>query len=477
MIRNILYMMILCSFFSCGKERDQNFIRVSKVNPCYLEYSDGTPFIPVGPNICWERFETDETKVLQLYEQRFRNLSENGGNYTRIWLSAPFFEIEHKKAGEFDENRVNRIDKLLELATKYGIKIKFCLENFRKLTGYSAPFSSSVAFDKPIYSFDNRGPLGNMDDFFKTQQGKDLYIDRVAFLASKYANNPTIMGWELWNEINSVSFSEGIAGELEWTREMLPIVKSYFPHHLVMQSLGSFDNEKYQEWYMDFSSLSNNEIAQVHRYLDPGATWDICQAPMDSLASQAVVLLRNMVVDKPVILSEVGAVEAHHSGPSKLYESDTLGVLLHDLIFAPFFSGAAAPGQSWHWQYYIEKNNLWWHFGRFSHATANINPITEQYRPVFFMYDQVRFYCLKGNTHTLVWCRDALSNWHTELIGNQLPDSRTVKLPLQFLSNKVSDVEQYDPWSDVRKVAHVVDDTLDITFRRSVILRFNNENH
>ena len=90
------------------------------------------PFIPVGPNICWERFETDETKVLQLYEQRFRNLSENGGNYTRIWLSAPFFEIEHKKAGEFDENRVNRIDKLLELATKYGIKIKFCLENFMK---------------------------------------------------------------------------------------------------------------------------------------------------------------------------------------------------------------------------------------------------------------------------------------------------------------------------------------------------------
>lgn len=46
-----------------------------------------------------------------------------------------------------------------------------------------------------------------------------------------------------------------------------------------------------------------------------------------------------------------------------------------------------------------------------------------------------------------------------------------------FFYNKVSDVEQYDPWSDVRKVAHVVDDTLDITFRRSVILRFNNENH
>ncbi len=166
MIQKILYMMILCSFFSCGKERDQSFIRVSKVNPCYFEYSDGTPFIPVGPNICWERFETDETKVLQLYEQRFHNLSKNGGNYTRIWLSAPFFEVEHQKVGEFDENIVKRIDKLLDLATKYGIKVKFCLENFRKLTGYSAPFSSSVAFDKPIYSCDKQGPLSDMDDFF-----------------------------------------------------------------------------------------------------------------------------------------------------------------------------------------------------------------------------------------------------------------------------------------------------------------------
>lgn len=49
MVRNILYMMILCFFFSCGKERDQNFIRVSKVNPCYLEYSDGTPLYTCRP--------------------------------------------------------------------------------------------------------------------------------------------------------------------------------------------------------------------------------------------------------------------------------------------------------------------------------------------------------------------------------------------------------------------------------------------
>ena len=104
-----------------------DFIRVSRENSHYLEKADGTPFIPIGPNICWERFETEEVKILQLYEERFCKLSENGGNYTRIWLSAPFFEVEHLCAGEFDEHIVKRIDKLLEIAQKYGIKIKFCL--------------------------------------------------------------------------------------------------------------------------------------------------------------------------------------------------------------------------------------------------------------------------------------------------------------------------------------------------------------
>ena len=450
--------------------KKNDFIRVSRENSHYLEKADGTPFIPIGPNICWERFETEEAKILQLYEERFRKLSENGGNYTRIWLSAPFFEVEHLCAGEFDEHIVKRIDKLLEIAQKYGIKIKFCLENFRKLTGAPAPFSSSVAFEKPIYSVENCGPLANIDDFFNTPKGKKLYLNRVAFLASKYANHPSILGWELWNEMNTVTFSEGIEGDLRWTKEMLPLVKSYFPNHLVMQSLGSFDNKQSQAYYIDFLSLPDNEIAQVHRYLDPGASWDICQAPMDSLASQAIVGLRDSIGDKPIILSEVGAVEAHHSGPSKLYEVDTLGVLLHDLLFAPFFSGSAAPGQSWHWQYYIEKNDLWWHFGRFSHVVKNINPIKEDYQPFFFVYENVRFYCLRGKTHTLVWCRDALSNWQTELIEKKQPESRIIKLPVSFWEDSITEIQLYDPWKDIEKIIYLRNDSLVFECTRSVVL-------
>lgn len=469
---NLLAIIVCALLISSCQKHTPSFIKVSEKNTNYLAYSDGTPYIPVGLNICWERFETDEEKVLQKYEWRFQKLAENGGNYVRIWLSAPFFEVEQNKACQYEEAVAQRIDRILELAVKYDIKVKFCLEHFRKLTNSPAPFATSVPFDKPIYAEENGGSLKTMDDFFNTEEGHDLYLRRINFLADRYADHQSVFGWELWNEMNAVNISGDYRTILTWTREMLPLVKKAFPNHLVMQSLGSFDSEKYREMYQSYMTIPDNEIAQVHRYLDPGAKWDICHGAMDILAANAVRELVEMTDGKPVILSEVGAVEAHHAGPSRLYETDTLGLLLHDLLFAPFFSGAAAPGQSWHWDYYIEKNDLWWHFNRFSKVIAGINPIAEQYEPFFTVINDTRIYGLKGNTHSLIWCRDALSNWQTELIEHKDPEIREVDLPVhELLLSTKSKASVYDPWKDVKEDATIENGILALRFKRSVVVR------
>ena len=78
-------------------------------------------------------------------------------------------------------------------------------------------------------------------------------------------------------------------------------------------------------------------MAQVHRYLDLGAKMEVCQAPMDIICSSAIEELLSYHPGKPVILAETGAVEPHHAGPSKYYPQDTAGILLHDILFAPFF--------------------------------------------------------------------------------------------------------------------------------------------
>lgn len=472
------FVFLFSLFSSCSKEDEKIYIRISERNPNYFEYSDGKPYIPIGPNICWERFEKDETKVIELYEQRFRNLSENGGNYTRIWLSAPFFDVEHSKAASYDQNVKKRIDKILALAEKYDIKIKFCLENFRALEDYPAIFPGSVPFDKPIYSKKYGGPLESTEDYFNTPEGKELFTQKLAFYSKYYKDNPAIFGWELWNEINAVHIPDKPESVLKWTNTMLPLSKTYFPNHLVMQSLGSFDRKSSFNLYEQFVTLLSNEIAQVHRYLDPGASWEICQAPMDILASNAVRELQNMVENKPIVLSEVGAVEANHSGPSLLYQKDNLGVLLHDMLFAPFFSGAAGPGQSWHWQFYIEKNNLWWHFGRFEKAIRGINPIIENFIPQFCEIDGVRLYVLKGKSNILIWGRDSKSDWVTEIVEGKNPEKRNLNIPLSklLISDKQYNVKMYDPWNDLWSKIKIENNGLTIPqFERSFVIRIENE--
>lgn len=473
LLRVFISLIVILLWKSVLYGQPQRFIQVSLNNPHYLEYSNGEPFIPIGPNICWERFEKDEVKVLQLYDQRFKKLSENGGNYTRIWLSAPFFEIEHIQAYSYDPSIVRRIDEILELAKKYNIKIKFCFENFRKLTGSPSPFPGSVPFDKPIYHVSNGGPINTMEEYFSTPKGKELFLEKMEFFSNKYAKNPNIYGWELWNEINAVTAPDSLL--YDWTKEMLNEGHKYFPNHLVMQSLGGFETEKHAAIYQKYSLIGQNDLAQVHRYLNPGSTLEVCKGPMDILAADAVRQILSYKPDKPVILAEVGAVEANHAGPSKLYDQDTLGILLHDLLFAPFFSGAAAPGQSWHWQEYIEKNNLCWHFNRFAHAIKNINPIAEDYQPFYELYDEVRIYGLKGKTNTIIWCRNTRNNWTSELVKHQKPIARSVEIPLSVLrcDNNEIKISIYDPWNDTW-TAISADIFLTIPkMERSIVLRID----
>ncbi|GAB3991835.1 hypothetical protein GCM10028807_23080 [Spirosoma daeguense] len=440
LIRNVLVFTLL-ALIKCVAQPNA-FVRVSEINPRYLAIS-GKTFIPVGPNICFARSITDGDSVLNYYDHYFGQLAKNGGNFTRIWLSTPMLEIEKEQPGQFDKNTETLIDGLVKLGEKYGIRIKFCLEHFRKITGSPAPFPSSVPFDKPVYA----SQISSMEDFYRTETGKQLYLNRVAFFARKYRDNPTVFGWELWNEQNSVNVKDDDL-LLNWTTEMLSKVKTQFPNQFVMQTLGSYDSPKQHELYKTYSALRSNEIAQAHRYLDKGATLPICQSPMDALASDAVKNLLAFAPGKPVLLSEVGAVEPNHAGPFKLYPKDTQGILLHDLLFTPFFAGAAGPGQSWHWDYYIEKNKLWWHFARFNEAIKGFDPVAENAVP----YQKteagnLKVYGLRGKKTTLLWVRDGTSDWKSELEENRPASvvsgrSITPELPqpkwLTF----------YDPWKN-----------------------------
>lgn len=461
------------------------FVQVSQTNPRYFEYSDGTPYIPVGVNLCILR-DTDANGQVVLLEDEaalkklefyFQQLSKNGGNYARIWLGMPPFDIETQKQGNFDPKRIENVQIMLDLAQKYNIRLKLCFEHFRTLEPRTSYAFGVVGFGKPLYK---TNPPETIEKFMSGETGQRYYLTRCAEYAKRFKGSPYVFAWELWNEVNCVP--DG----LNWTKRMLPQVHALFPQRLVVESLGSFDGPWAQTVYDQMAAIPDNDFIQVHRYLDPGTKWDVCSGPMDVLAADCVAVMRNEKVVKPIIATELGAVEAHHAGPSKLYELDKQGILFHDILFAPFFAGAAGSGHCWHWNVYLERNDLWYHIGRFSRAIAGVNPITERFEPSFERQEEVRVYGLRGKTTTLIWVRDSVFDWKKELIENQPAIERknlTVKWPgLKTEGGKgkaKTTVSVYDPWSDQMETlpADCVSESSVVLprFCRSAVIRIQNE--
>jgi hypothetical protein len=459
------------------EESGRAFVRVSPRDARYLELSDGKPYIPIGLNMIAPPGR-DEKQALATMEDWMQKLSANGGNYIRLWLSNPFFDVEHAQSGVYDKEKAKRIDTVLALARKYRIRVKMTLEHFRHLGDGKQTWAG-----KPLYHVSRGGPAKDIVDFFANPVARAQFKKKLDWYAQRYGNDPAVFAWELWNEFDAVQEMwrperwqpRGVA--LDWTQTMLTALHERFPKNLAVQSLGSFDNESKIPTYRTFSLIPQNDLAQVHRYLDLGAKWEVCHGPVDVLAAEAVTTLLGFNPGKPVLLAESGAVEPSHSGPFKLYGQDKEGILLHDILFAPFFAGAAGTGQCWHWDSYVAQNDLWRHFGRFAEAVRGIDPPAERFQPIRIEHPRLRIYVLAGQRTLLGWCRDAENTWKTELAEGKAPETlqgQSFLLPAGVAAKKTEQVRFYDPWTNTWSQGKIEEGGVLLPpFSRSLVFRLN----
>jgi hypothetical protein len=385
-----------------------------------------------------------------------------------VWISSPFWDVEHERCGIYDEKKAERIDGLLRLARKHNIRIKLTIEHFREIDptrGYTKTWSL-----KPLHHVSSGGPARSIDDWFDGQPARRMFEKKLDWYADRYGNDPIVFGWELWNEVNAVRGGDYMA----WSEHMLGELRRRFPKNLVMQSLGSFDNDGKREQYRRLALMPKNDVAQVHRYLDLGARMPVCHGPVDMLTAEAIRELLAVEPGRPALLAESGAVEPNHTGPFQLYEKDDAGVILHDVLFAPFFAGSAGCGHCWHWNVYVDQNDLWWHFGRFSRAIEGIDPAAEQFEPMMIEHERLRAYVLKGKTTMLLWCRDKETTWQSELARGEPPrEVEGAVVDLQDLVPKGTGVARsYDPWQDHWQDGSVNNGQLELPpFTRSIVAR------
>jgi hypothetical protein len=449
----------------CEPSVHPGYVEVSRRDPRYFACSDGSSYCAIGPCLVgppqyqlpkgMEHFATGEAQAtLGCHEYRrwFRLLARHGANYCRLWLSNAFFNVETETAGELNLAAFARLDTVIELARQYGIRLKLCIEHFRT-------FEPGTPFYKMLkHPFDGRSPA-SIDEWLQEPTWRELWLSKVKAYIARYGGDPTVMAWELWNEMDCVKTSRW---ELvrDWTRDMLVEIKCLVPRQLVVNSLGSFDDLRKQRIQDDFH-MPEMDFQQVHRYLDQGAPWEICT--LDPVAFSIDAIQQARRPDRPIILAETGAVNDRHTGPFRYYRMDERGIILHDTTYPAFFAGAAGTGHIWHWDQYVDQKDLWNQYGPFAHLVAGVALDAEAFQPVDLSTDRVWFLALRGTQHLLAWIRNKADSWHAVLRDEVEPAVLdNLVFDLTSLGVRAGQVQVYSAWPEDAVDARLEDGRLHV---------------
>lgn len=399
------------------------YVTVSRRDPRYFAYSNGTSFFPNGLNLALLRpvacpaggeFAVRGRAYIGLrgYERWFRQCAQHGANFVRIWLGQEYLCPDTAQAGELDPVQLAKLDALIALAARYGLRIKLTLEQFRFFDYERSGETDSYA-DACFRLFRKRLWLGtrrceSTAAWLRDPAWRAAWLRKVRQLADRIGGNPTVAMIELWNEMSCLPKPEMIA----WNRVMLPAVRAMFPHQLVINSLGSFCSPDAAQCYTDFCWDASDAV-QLHRYLDVGAADEICHRAPTALLRDGIA--RTARPDKPLLVAETGAVNPNHTGPFLYYPADHDGLLMCDFVFAPVCCGAAGCGQMWHWESYVEPNHLFWVYGLLRDWTAGVAFDAEAFRPEAVYGDGMTLLLLRGTHTTLGYLRNDAMDWATVL--------------------------------------------------------------
>lgn len=343
--------------FEVRSSQRNGFVRVSARSPRYFEFDDGTPFIPVGQNLQndWPTW------------RHSRLLAEAGCNAARAWTFCHWTWLEwspstkqtwakpghflrsYGGAGVYNQRIAWIADRCLDGWERDGLRVMLCLGN----SGELAKPESYGDWGGHPYNAANGGPCVKAAAFWTDPRARQLYRQRLRYIAARYGYSTAVWAWELWNELGAENDAN-----VAWQAEMSAYLRALDPNrHLITTS----------QWGMNAENC--------------GRTWalpeiDFTQTHIYQGAETAHTRIARMLAlsPKPHIVGEGGGPEASGADPE--------GLEVHNALWASLLSGAAGPTLPWWWRERIEPKNLFFHYTAVAKFSAALPWHEETFAPL-----------------------------------------------------------------------------------------------
>jgi hypothetical protein len=393
--------------FTARAGADHGYIRVSKKDPHYFEYDDGTPFFANGLNIV--------EHPLSEYYRYISRLGKAGGNFSRLWIGFEYFGLELGPMGDYRLDNAWQLDQVMELSEEYGIHQKFCIDWIRNITPRGLPRRN---FDREdyAYSVSNGGPAATTKDFYILPEAKRLFKNRLRYIVARWAYSQNLMAWELWNEQDLVDQEVRDPKIIvPWTQEMCAYLKSVDPwQHLTTNSLARAPVNGWEEMW----NVKETDFAQRHGYFSPTPGSEGQGADMAALVLGWLDPMR--AFNKPYLMSEFG-LQRDRMDIRRLCDRDQDGVHMHNGIWAAIAHGAAGTAQLWWWGQYVDPKNLYYHFQAVANFAKDVPWTTAGFAPATVKASDgnLRAVGLLGKQLSILWLQNKNHTWWNVI--NEVP--------------------------------------------------------
>jgi uncharacterized protein DUF5060 len=410
---------------------DHGFLRVSKGDPHYFEFEDGTPYFAVGENMVHGSIAE--------YDGWLGKLQANGGNYGRLWVGYPE-GLEVAPRGEYRLDIAWKLDKILELSERHGIYQKICIDYIRAISPRGEPRKTFDLVDN-AYSESNGGPCRNMRDFFILPEARRMFRNRLRYMVARWGYSTHIMAWELWNEIGSADRDAVRDHSLvvDWNREMCRYLQAIDPHHMTTNSLSS------TEVWPEMWQIEENDFAQMHGYYYFSEEMKRDAKDMAGFMTKWLDEIDHF--GKPYLFAEFGIVP-DKPDTTGLWDKDPRGVHLHNGLWAPMAYGAAGTGMIWWWFNYIDPKNLYFQFKPVADFTKDIPWTSEGFRRADLeeSSEKIRALGLKGRHRIVLWLQNRAHTWWNVAQGNPIEPAPNSSVTVKGVPGSRYEAEYFDTW-------------------------------
>lgn len=194
-----------------------DIVRVDRGDPRFLCRQGGAFTWPVGLNLqsvtdprTRDTYDMRPTvdRGTASYDAYLARLAGAGGDAAEIWLCSWNLGLEWNRdwygyfgLGRYSEFNAARLDRVLDLAWRHGIRLVLNLNNH----GQFLPKAVESEWNANPYNCSQGGPLADSDAVFTDREARRLMEQSRRYLAGRVADHPAVLSWKLWSEVDLTS--------------------------------------------------------------------------------------------------------------------------------------------------------------------------------------------------------------------------------------------------------------------------------